>query len=268
MANANEVPGFLHGFYGLGATVSPLIATAVITNGNLDWYHSYLYCMIPAAAVELLSCVASFWTETGTKLCMNNPKPEGHRTGLMREALSKCITWICALFLFLYVGTEDALGGWIVTFMIAFEREATSSLAWFLRDSGWEILLGRVILVFVTPLLGENLTVSLYVAAGVAMELLFWLVPNFVASALAVVIVGFCLGPLFPAAVVAITKLLSLHLHLGAIGFGATVGGVRCMRTSICSWGTGTGRRGLSPPALHLHNACCDSCPVGFRSTK
>jgi fucose permease len=31
MANSNEVLGFLHGFYGVGATCSPLIATTVIT---------------------------------------------------------------------------------------------------------------------------------------------------------------------------------------------------------------------------------------------
>jgi fucose permease len=46
MANNNEVLGFLHGFYGLGATISPLIATTMITKANLTWYHYYQYIMV------------------------------------------------------------------------------------------------------------------------------------------------------------------------------------------------------------------------------
>jgi MFS family permease len=45
LANANEVLGFLHGCYGLGATISPLIATAMITKGNFPWY-SFYYVMV------------------------------------------------------------------------------------------------------------------------------------------------------------------------------------------------------------------------------
>jgi MFS family permease len=45
MSNSNELLGFLHGFYGLGATLSPLIATTMITKGNLQWYTFY-YVMV------------------------------------------------------------------------------------------------------------------------------------------------------------------------------------------------------------------------------
>ena len=58
-----------------------------------------------------------------------------------------------------------------------------------------------------------------------AMQLLFWLVPSFVVSSIAVAFVGFFLGPLFPAVVVATTKLLPPYLHVAAIGFAAAFGG-------------------------------------------
>lgn len=45
MANANEILGFLHAFYGVGATLSPLIATALITKANWPWYAFY-YIMV------------------------------------------------------------------------------------------------------------------------------------------------------------------------------------------------------------------------------
>jgi fucose permease len=57
------------------------------------------------------------------------------------------------------------------------------------------------------------------------LELLFWLVPQFYVSATAVALLGFFLGPLFPAAIVVATKLLPRHLHVGAIGFAAAFGG-------------------------------------------
>lgn len=45
MENANEILGLLHGFYGLGATIAPLIATTMITKAGLPWYYWY-YVMV------------------------------------------------------------------------------------------------------------------------------------------------------------------------------------------------------------------------------
>lgn len=45
MANANEVQGVLQACYALGATVSPLIATGLISGGGLGWY-SFYYIMV------------------------------------------------------------------------------------------------------------------------------------------------------------------------------------------------------------------------------
>lgn len=49
--------------------------------------------------------------------------------------------------------------------------------------------------------------------------------PHFAVSAAAVALEGFFLGPLFPAVVVATTRLLPARLHVSAIGFAAALGG-------------------------------------------
>lgn len=54
---ANEMLGFLHGFYGLGAVLSPLIATNMVANAKLPWYTFY-YIMVRAACHTLV-CVLS-----------------------------------------------------------------------------------------------------------------------------------------------------------------------------------------------------------------
>lgn len=87
------------------------------------------------------------------------------------------------------------------------------------------LTIGRMVLGFVTPRIGENLAICLYLSLAAALQVLFWLVPSFIASSIAIAFVGFLLGPLFPAVVVAVTKLLPPHLHVATIGFAAAFGG-------------------------------------------
>lgn len=65
---------------------------------------------------------------------------------------------------------------------------------------------------------------QIYLPLAMAMELCFWLIPQFVVSAVTVGIVGFLIGPMFPAAIVTVSRLLPKHLHVSAIGFAAAAG--------------------------------------------
>jgi fucose permease len=87
------------------------------------------------------------------------------------------------------------------------------------------LTVGRVILGFVTGRVGEKLAIAIYLLLSMGFELLFWLVPSFVSSAVFAGLLGFFLGPLFPAAVLVASKLLPRHLHVSAIGFAAAFGG-------------------------------------------
>ena len=85
--------------------------------------------------------------------------------------------------------------------------------------------LGRAGLGFVTERYGERLCLTIYLAVCIALELLFWLVPQFVVSAVAVAFLGFFLGPMFPGAVMVTAKLLPKRIHVSAIGFAMALGG-------------------------------------------
>jgi fucose permease len=54
MANANEVLGLLHGVYGLGAVLAPLIATSMIARAQMPWFNFY-YVMV-STRTYLLHC--------------------------------------------------------------------------------------------------------------------------------------------------------------------------------------------------------------------
>ncbi|GAB1210780.1 hypothetical protein APSETT445_009578 [Aspergillus pseudonomiae] len=227
MANANELLGLLHGLYGVGAVLSPLVATSLITEAKVPWYYFY-YIMIGCAAIELAFCLFVFWDSTAAALREATTQEDGPGGGL-REALftkrSAWVTWICAFFLLGYVGIEVALGGWIVTFMMRVRHGADFASGMVATGFWLGIACGRVVLGFITPRIGEKMAIIVYSLFAIACGLILWLVPNFYASAVAVSFQGFFLGPFFPAAVIVATKLLPRSLHVSAIGFAAAFGG-------------------------------------------
>ncbi|KAJ5371803.1 hypothetical protein N7517_003809 [Penicillium concentricum] len=228
--NANQLLGLLHGAYGIGAVISPLIASLLVADAGLPWYYFY-YIMIGGAAIEVLVCVSCFWDSTGEsfQLAKNQqPGDTSEQAGLwsvLSTMPSARITWTCAIFLLGYVGVEVALGGWVVTFMKEVRHAAPFSSSMTSTGFWLGITLGRIVLGFVTPLIGEKIAISIYISLEIAFCLILYLVPNFYAGAVAVSLQGFFLGPLFPAVVVVTTKLLPKHLHVSAIGFAAAFGG-------------------------------------------
>lgn len=78
---------------------------------------------------------------------------------------------------------------------------------------------------FITGRIGEKRAIAIYLVTSLILELLYWLVPNFVASVIFITFLGFFLGPLFPAVIVTATKLLPNDYHVGVIGFAAAFGG-------------------------------------------
>ncbi|CCC10916.1 unnamed protein product [Sordaria macrospora k-hell] len=137
MKKANELLGIIHGCYGLGATIGPLIATSMVTKGGLEWYTFY-YVLVGVNGVELLAMTAAFWTATKEVYRAGIAESEsedvaddvdeegaagggnegGNKRTTTRTVMRDPIPWIVAMFLLGYVGAEVSLGGWIVTFML------------------------------------------------------------------------------------------------------------------------------------------------------
>ena len=90
MVRTNELMGILHGAYGLGATISPIISTAMITKANLPWYRYYLVLVstlefLSRGPISLLSSFIDWRSCSGVCLrgfCFL----ESNRTGTSRNA--------------------------------------------------------------------------------------------------------------------------------------------------------------------------------------
>ncbi|KAJ3498481.1 hypothetical protein NLG97_g1084 [Lecanicillium saksenae] len=225
MDKANTIQGFLHACYSLGALFSPLIATSMVVKAELPWFNFY-YVMVGMSVIELCGLAFFFWDKTGAVYEAEHKRDNPDATGAgTRDAIKSPVTWLCALFFFAYMGVEVGLGGWVVTFMLNV-RHASAYASGISGTGFWAgMALGRAALGFVTERFGERLCLTIYLAVCLALELLFWLVPEFIVSAVAVALLGFFLGPMFPGAVMVTAKLLPKRIHVSAIGFAMSMGG-------------------------------------------
>ncbi|KAL3431640.1 major facilitator superfamily domain-containing protein [Aspergillus tetrazonus] len=249
MADSNQILGLLHGLYGLGAVMAPLVATSLITEAGVGWFYFYYimvsnairmsidertdgFCQVACAAIELASCLWAFWDSDAAAFRAETERSQATETsdeqGGVRRALFvpkyARVTWLLSFFLLGYVGAEVAIGGWVVTFLMRVRDGAEFASGMGSTGYWLGITVGRVLLGFVTPRIGEKLGIAIYLVISIAFALIFYLVPNFYASIIAVSFQGFWLGPMFPGAVVVATRLLPRALHVSAIGFAAAFG--------------------------------------------
>lgn len=108
MASANQLMGILHAWYGLGATLAPIIATTMVNNDRLQWYTFY-FIMVGVSSIELVGGTLAFWRETGIAFREKSVGSAEAQKSHFREALKSRVTWTMAAFLFAYTGAEGLL---------------------------------------------------------------------------------------------------------------------------------------------------------------
>ncbi|KAL2795126.1 major facilitator superfamily domain-containing protein [Aspergillus keveii] len=142
------------------------------------------------------------------------------------QCLRNRVVLLCSLKLLSYIGCEVSLGGWIVTFMRRI-RHGGDFQSGMVSSGFWAgITVGRMVLGFVTGRVFKSpkWAVIFYLSAAVAMHLCFWLIPNFMASAIFAAFLGFFLGPIFPCVILCLSDLLPSRMRVSAVGICSAVG--------------------------------------------
>ncbi|EEY23516.1 conserved hypothetical protein [Verticillium alfalfae VaMs.102] len=233
MDKANQVQGFMHACYSLGALFAPLIATSMVVKAGLPWYTFY-YIMIAISVLEWVGLTITFWHKTGAVYRAEHPRQDGAQGAGTKDALKSKVTWMCALFFFTYMGVEVGLGGWVVTFMLRV-REAGRLRVRHLGSGFWAGMSPAAASGFVTERFGERLCISIYLVCCIALQLLFWLVPRFEVSRR-----RRRLPRLLPRAHVPRRrhrhpKLLPKDIHVSALSF-AMAWAAPAHRLPVCHW--------------------------------
>ncbi len=202
LQNSTVMLGLLHGCYGVGATVSPLLATAVVAKGGAPWSRFYLINLGLAAVILLLSTWSfrSYEKELSRDIKhRESSNDESTLNGLLCTLRAKVVI-LGAIFIFAYQGAEVSISGWIISFLID-ARDGDSQSVGYVSSGFWGgITISRFVLSGLAQRWGEKLFVFALTAGAFAFQLVIWLVPNIIGNAVATAIVGVMLGPIYPCA--------------------------------------------------------------------
>ena len=245
LRNGTAVLGAMHGGYGLGGTIGPLIATALVTVAGARWSRYYLLTL----AVALLNAAFAAWSYRGCEA--DGPSRDRPAAAAaagvqgMFGALSSRVVLLGALFIFAYQGAEVSISGWVISFLISVRGGDPSSVGYVSAGFWAGITLGRFLLSGpAARRIGEKAFVYAVVTGAAVFELLVWLVPNVVGDAVAVAVVGLLLGPVYPCAAAVFMRGMSRGEQIAGLGvisaFGSSGGAAAPFTTGILAQAVGT----------------------------
>ncbi|GAA5889573.1 hypothetical protein JCM6882_007072 [Rhodosporidiobolus microsporus] len=141
---------------------------------------------------------------------------------LYQTIWNRTTVFLC-LFTFLYVGSEVAMGGWIVTFLIN-DRNGGSDAGYVATGFWLGLMLGRLVLNPLNQWVGERRIVFVYTSIALALEFAIWFADSLVGNAVVVGMIGVLMGPSYPILISVGTKIWPRRLHASAIAFVAALG--------------------------------------------
>ncbi|KAM5539257.1 hypothetical protein V8D89_007130 [Ganoderma adspersum] len=217
----------MHAMYGVGAMCAPLISTQFAQLPR--WSFGYIVHVCLALAAAAFTAFA-FRFKSQEDCLREVGEPAHEKTAASLEGTNKYrqvfrlrAVHLMALFLFTYVGVEVTIGGWIVTFLVS-ERRGGPSAGYISSGFFGGLTLGRVVLLPLNKKLGEYRAVFLYLLLTLGLSLVVWLVPSLLGGAVAISLVGFFLGPIFPIVMNHAGGVLPPELIAGAVGWMASFG--------------------------------------------
>ncbi|RPD75467.1 MFS general substrate transporter [Lentinus tigrinus ALCF2SS1-7] len=222
--NSREKLSMLHGTYGLGALISPLVATHfaqdpehwsfhfIISAGLYVTNAAFLWAVFRGRRQEVIM------EEEGESAAQDDAGSNKFKQ-MMRIKSVHALSF----FALIYVGIEVTLGGWSVTYIL--EKRGGSSNSGYISSGFFGgIMLGRFVLLWLNRKLGERRALFLYAILTIGLEVTVWVVPSLIENAVAVSFVGLLLGPMFPILMNHSTTILPRWLMTACSGYIAGAG--------------------------------------------
>ncbi|KAI0754425.1 MFS general substrate transporter [Daedaleopsis nitida] len=224
--NAATKMGILHAVYGVGALASPLVSTQFSQLPH--WSFHFLASLGIALSNAILLAAVFRFKDQDSCLAEIGQQPShdvdtSDNNSKYKQMFRLRVLHLMALFILIYVGVEVTLGGWIVTYVINLRGGGPSS-GYISSGFFGGLTFGRVALLWVNQKVGERRAIFMYAIVAIGLELVVWLVPSLIGSAVAVSFVGVLLGPIYPIVMNHAAQVLPPWLLTGSIGWIAGFG--------------------------------------------
>ncbi|KAH9992188.1 MFS general substrate transporter [Xylariaceae sp. FL0662B] len=218
--------GFIHACYALGCFVGPLIATAIATSANpmaIDGWKRVYLVLIGICVLNMAGVLIAFRDTVWSKLHAGDRYPGQNRNRVAMKEMGRLFgmktLWLLSLFYFFYLGAAFTAGGWVVEFLTTVRGGDLANVGYVPTGFYGGMLAGRILLAEPTFRYGEQRMLLAYSALCVVLQLVFWLQPNIIGSAVALSFIGFFAGPFFATGMSVASKLFSRESQPAALGF-------------------------------------------------
>ncbi len=233
--NNGAALNYLHACYGGGALLGPLVATGLLTL-HAPWNATYAVWALSGVGIAL-----SLWSIL--RVPVGVPTTDAQEVRVVAPWRLRFVA-SGALFLLVYVGLEASLGSW--GFSVLHEARAVPLLTagWVISSYWGGLTLGRIILARRVGRVGEaRMITECLIGTGVGIALAV-LIPNGVGTSIALPIIGFFLGPIFPTMIALASQRIPARMLAGSIGFLTSLG---ITGSALVPWLAGNviGRAGL-----------------------
>jgi fucose permease len=222
----------LHAFFGVGALIGPVLAARIVAVSS--W--TVVWLVMALASVPLLvGFLVAYPVQPGPVAAAADSPPRG----MLRATLRERGVLLGAAMLAVYVGVEISVGNWGFSYLVQ-DRSLSGSLAGYAVSGYWlGLTLGRFLISPIATKKGVSTAGMMYgcltgVTAAVALA---WLSPTAAVTSVALLLLGFFLGPIFPTTMATAPRLAPARLVPTAIGVmnaASLVGG------SALPWVAGT----------------------------
>ncbi len=205
---------FLHGTWGVGTLIGPLLVTLLLLE-HLSWRYSFLTVGTLQALIAVSLLIGRRWPAL--------PRPaELH--GSSRRLSLPLLLGMAAFFL--YTGIEAAAGGWAYT-LLTEGRGFAAPAAGLAVSAYWSgLTAGRM----AAGVAGVRAEPRSLLVAGVMLTLIgavgFWLAPTALVSAIALPVLGIGLAPIYPALMTLTMERLPPDRVTAAVGFQTAAAGL------------------------------------------
>ena len=220
---------WLHCFWGVGVTVSPMIMSGFLGGAEGNWRNGYRVVALMQLAIAMLV----LFTLSKWKLCENDGTAEEEAKEVPEKSFSELIKMkgvgTSILSLGFYCGGEFLIGTWGATYAINVLAISPEEAAKWISLYFGGIMVGRIISGFVSVKLSDNKLIKTGMAFA-GLGILILLLPIGRMALIGLFLVGVGYGPVFPSVIHSVPARFGVEYsaditgyHMGgayAIGFG------------------------------------------------
>jgi fucose permease len=209
---------WLHACYSLGATIGPLIMTAMLVRIG-SWRRGYAL----VGTVLLVMTVLFYVTRKRWSDPVQVDKKINESIG-MRTALGNLLVWLQIVLFFLYVGLEFTVGQWSFT-LLTESRAVRADVAGILAGGYYGAIgVGRVVSGVIAHRMGLDLLLRCSMLAVLIGAILFAFGSPIEVCHVGLAMIGLGLAPVFPCMMAQTPQRLGANYATHAVGFQVSAG--------------------------------------------